>query len=152
MYYIILLRNLTRIRELLLIVYGDLLFIIPILSILALLTYQTLLASLLGIMRGIDSYSIVSNLIQLFSISTRIRERLGNIIVKDIKGMPPLRPELLESLKLVIENYPQDRKTHLNVTTALSIYITIIRTKGIRPYIVYLIIGLQDPLIRFLVF
>ena len=151
-----LLRNLTHIRKLLLIVYGDLLFIIPtlypILSILALLIYQTLLASLLGIIRSIDSYSIVLNLTQLFSISTRIRERPGNIIVKDIKGTPLLRPRLLESLKSVIENYLQDRKTHLNATTALSIYATIIRTKGIRPYVICLIIGLQDPLIGFLVF
>ena len=89
-YYIMLLRNLTRIRELLLVVYSDLLFIIPILypilSILALLAYQTLLAGLLGIIHGIDSYSIVSNSTQLFSISARIRERPGNIIVKDIKG------------------------------------------------------------------
>ena len=143
-------------RKLLLVVYGDLLFIIPILypilSILALLAYQTLLASLLGIIHGIDSYSIVLNLTQLFSISTRIRERPGNIIVKDIKGTPPLRPRLLESLKLVIENYLQDRKTYFNVTTALSTHATIIRTKGIRPYVVYLIVGLQDPLIRFLVF
>ena len=64
-----------------------------------------LLASLLGIIGGIDSYSIILNLTQLFSISTRIRERLGNIIVKNIKGTPLLRPRLLESLKLVIENY-----------------------------------------------
>ena len=64
-----------------------------------------LLASLLGIIGGIDSYSIILNLTQLFSISTRIRERLGNIVVKDIKGMPLLRPRLLESLKLVIEDY-----------------------------------------------
>ena len=55
--------------------------------------------------------------------------------------MPLLRPGLLESLKLVIENYLGDRKTHLNVTT-LSTHITIIGTKGIGPYIVYLIIGL----------
>ncbi len=53
-----------------------------------------------------------------------------------------LRPRLLESLKLVIEDYLGDRKTHLNITTALSTYITIIGTKGIRPYVVYLIIGL----------
>jgi hypothetical protein len=67
----------------------------------------------------------------LLSISTRIRKRPGNIVVKDIKGTPPLRPGLLESLKLVIENYLGDRKTHLNATTALSTYATIIRTKGI---------------------
>ena len=151
-----LLRNLTCMCELLLVVYGDLLFIVPILypilSILALLAYQTLLASLLGIVRGIDSYSIVLNLTQLFSISTRIRERLGNIIVKDIKETPLLRPRLLESLKLVIENYLQDRKTYLNATTTFSIYILIIKTKGIRSNIVRLIISFQNPLIRFLVF
>src|SRR6266436_2696413 len=101
-----------------------------------------LLASLLGIIGSIDSYSIVLNLTQLFSISARIGERLGDIVVKNIKGTPLLRSGLLESLKLVIENYLGDRKTHLNITTALSIYITIIGTKGIRPYIVYLIIGL----------
>ena len=134
-----------HIYKLLLIVYGDLLFIIPILypilSILGLLIYQTLLASLLEIMRGIDSYSIVLNLIQLFSISTRIKERLGNIIVNNIKGTPLLRPRLLESLKLVIENYLQDRRTHLNATTALSTYVLIIRTKGIRSNVVRLIIS-----------
>jgi hypothetical protein len=32
----------------------------------------------------------------LFSISTRIRERLGDIIVKDIKGMLLLGPRLLK--------------------------------------------------------
>ena len=64
-----------------------------------------LLASLLGIIGGIDSYSIILNLTQLFSISTRIRERPGNIVVKDIKGTPLLRPGLLESLKLVIKDY-----------------------------------------------
>jgi hypothetical protein len=56
--------------------------------------------------------------------------------------MPLLRPGLLESLKLVIESLSRDRKTHLNITTTLSTYITIIRTKDIRPYIVCLIIGL----------
>jgi hypothetical protein len=56
-------------------------------------------------MGGIDSYGIILNLTQLLSIGTRIRKRLGNIVVKDIKGTPLLRPGLLESLKLVIENY-----------------------------------------------
>ena len=64
-----------------------------------------LLASLLEIIYSIDSYSIVLNLTYRFSISTRLRERLGNIIVKNIKGMLLLRPRLLKSLKLVIENY-----------------------------------------------
>ena len=67
----------------------------------------------------------------MLSISTRIRKRPGDVVVKDIKSTPLLRPGLLESLKLVIENYLWDRKTHLNVTAALSIYATIIRTKGV---------------------
>ena len=137
-------------------VYGDLLLIIPILypilSILTLLAHQTLLAGLLGIIYGVDSYSIVLNSAQLFSISARIGERPGNIVVKDIKGILLLRPGLQESLKLVIEKLSIGQKTHLYITAALSIYAIIIRTKGIQPYVVYLIIGLQDPLIRFLVF
>ena len=32
----------------------------------------------------------------MFSISTRIRERLGDIIVKDVKGILLLRPRLLK--------------------------------------------------------
>ena len=58
--------------------------------------YQVLLTSLLGIMGNIDSYNIVLNLTQLFSISTKIRECLGNIVVKDIKGMPLFRLRLLK--------------------------------------------------------
>ena len=54
-------------------------------------------------MRGIDSYSIILNLTQLLRISTRVRESLGNIVVKDIKGTPPLRPKLLKSLKAAME-------------------------------------------------
>ena len=68
----------------------------PILSILTLLAYQALLASLLGIIGNINSYSIVLNLTQLFSISIRIRECSGNIVVKNIKSTPPLRPRLLK--------------------------------------------------------
>ena len=96
-------------RELLLIVRGDLLLIIPILypilSIPTLLSHQALLASLLGIISGINSYSIISNSTQSLSISTGIRKRPGDIVVKNIKSTPPLRPGLLESLKSVIENY-----------------------------------------------
>ena len=99
----------THIRELLLIVDGDLLLITPILypilSIPTLLPYQALLASLLGIVGGVDSCGIVSNLTQMFSISARIRESLGNIVVKDIKGLLLLRPRLYRSLKLVMETY-----------------------------------------------
>ena len=58
--------------------------------------HQALLASLLGIIGNINSYSIVLNSTQSFSISARMRECLGNIIVKDIEGTPPLRPRLLK--------------------------------------------------------
>jgi len=133
-------------RELLFVVRGNLLLIIPILypilSILTLLLYQALLAGLLGIVSGIDGYGIILNSTQSLSISTRMRKRPGDIVVKDIESTPPLRPGLLESLKLIIENYPWDRKTHLNITAALSMHATIIRTKGIRPYVVCPIAGL----------
>ena len=68
----------------------------PIFNILTLLIYQALLASLLGIIGNIDSYNIVLNLTQSFSISTGIRECLNNIVVKDIKSTPSLRPKLLK--------------------------------------------------------
>src|ERR1700733_5814066 len=96
-------QNLTRIRELLFIVDGNLLLINPIpyliLSILTLLLHKALLASLLGIIGSIDGRSIVSNLTKLFSISAG--ESLGNIVVKDIKGLSLLRPRLL---KLKVSN------------------------------------------------
>ena len=96
-------------RELFLVVRGDLFLIIPILypilSIPTLLSHQALLAGLLGIVSGIDSCSIISNSTQSLSISTRIRKRPGDVVVKDIESTPPLRPGLLESLKLVMENY-----------------------------------------------
>jgi len=85
-------------RELLLIVNGDLLFITPIpypiLSTPTLLPYQALLAGLLGIIGGVNSCGIVSNSTQTFSISVRIKESPGDIVVKDIKGLLPLRPRL----------------------------------------------------------
>src|ERR1700722_16565117 len=94
-----------HIRELLLIVDSNLLLITLILylilSILTLLLYKALLASLLGIIGSIDSYSIVLNLTKLFSICTRIRESLGNVVVKDIKGTLLLRSRLL---KLKVSN------------------------------------------------
>ena len=68
----------------------------PILSILTLLMYQALLASLLGIIGYVNSCGIILNSTQLFSISTKMRECLSNIVVKDIKGIPPLRPRLLK--------------------------------------------------------
>src|SRR3984885_13801501 len=89
-----------RIRKLLFMVDGNLLLITPIpyliLSILTLFLYKVLLASLLGIIGSIDSYSIVLNLTKLFSICARIKESLGNIVVKDIKGTSLLRPRLLK--------------------------------------------------------
>jgi len=56
---------------------------------------------LLGIIGGIDGYSIVLNLTKTFSISARIRQSPGNVVVKDIKGLSPLRPRLL---KLKVSN------------------------------------------------
>src|SRR3984885_7258707 len=92
-------------RKLLFIVDGNLLLITPIpyliLSVLTLLLYKVLLASLLGIMGSVDSRGIVLNLTKLFSIYTGIRESLGNIVVKNIKGTSPLRPRLL---KLKVSN------------------------------------------------
>ena len=73
----------------------------PILSILTLLLYKVLLASLLGIIGSVNSCGIVLNLTKLFSICAKIRESLGNVVVKDIKGTLPLRPRLL---KLKVSN------------------------------------------------
>ena len=124
---------------------GNLLLITPIpyliLSILTLLLYKALLASLLGIIGSVDGRGIVLNLTKLFSIYTKIRESLGNIVVKDIKGTLLLRPRLLK-LKVSNGNLLRIRKAYLNVTAALSIYVLIIRTKGIGSNAVYLIISL----------
>jgi len=73
----------------------------PILSILTLLLHKALLAGLLGIIGSIDGYSIVLNLIKSFSVYTGIKKSLGDIVVKDIKEMLPLRPRLL---KLKVSN------------------------------------------------
>ena len=109
-----------------------------------------MLTGLLEIIGNINSYNIVLNSTQSFSISIRIKKCLGNIIVKNIKGTPPLRPRLL---KLQISNKKlfKNRKTHLNITATLATYTPIIRTKGIKSYTVSLIICLQDLFIRFLV-
>ena len=50
-------------------------------------------------MGSIDGRGIVLNLTKLFSISAR--ESLGNVVVKDIKGLSLLRPRLL---KLKVSN------------------------------------------------
>ena len=99
---------------------GNLLLITPIpyliLSIPTLLLYKALLTSLLGIIGSIDSYSIVLNLTKLFSICARIRESLGNIVVKNIKGTSLLRPRLL---KLKVSNRNLLRIEKLTLTQLL---------------------------------
>ena len=100
-----------------------------------------LLTSLLRIIGGIDSYSIVLNTTKIFSIGARIRQSLGNIVVKNIKESSLLRPRLLK-LKVSNGNLLRIEKTYLNVTAALSTYALIIRTKGIRSNAVRLIISL----------
>ena len=52
-------------------------------------------------MGSINSYNIVLNLTKLFSISIRIKESLGNVVVKNIKGLSLFRPRLL---KLKVSN------------------------------------------------
>ena len=141
-------------RKLLSVVYGDLLFITIylILSILALFPYQELLVSLLRVIGGIDSHGIILNLTQPLSISTRVRESPGDIVVKDIKSTLLLRPRLLKSLEAYNRKLSKKRKTYFNITTTLRAHALIIRTKGVRPYIVGLIIRLKDLLIRLLIF
>ncbi len=146
-------RNLMYIYKLLPIVYGDLLLITLyfILSILALFPYQVLLVSLLKVIGGIDSRGVISNLTQLLRISAGVRESLGDIVIKDIKGTPPLRPRLLNSLKAYNKKLSKNRKTYLNTTATFRAHILITRTKDIRPYIIGLIIRLKDLLVRFLI-
>jgi len=63
-----------------------------------------------------------------------MKKSLGNVVVKDIKNTSLLRPRLLKSLKLTMENYLRIGKTYFNVITTFSIYTPIIKTKGIRFY------------------
>src|ERR1700723_4659254 len=106
-----------HIRKLLFIVDGNLLLITPIpyliLSVLTLLLYKVLLASLLGIIGSVDGHSIVLNLTKLFSICARIRESLGNVVVKNIKETSLLRPRLL---KLKVSNRDLLRIEKLTLT------------------------------------
>ena len=134
-------------------VYGDFLLITLclILSIPALFPYQVLLVSLLGVIGGIDSYSIILNLTQLLRISARVKESPGDIVVKNIKETLLLRPRLLKGLKAYNRKLSKNRKTYLNITTTLRAHALITKTKGIRPYIVGLIIRLKDLIIRFLI-
>ena len=63
-----------------------------------------LLASLLGVIGSVNSCSIVLNSTKSFSINIRIRESLGDIVVKNIKGLLLLKPRLLK-LKVYNKNY-----------------------------------------------
>ena len=63
-----------------------------------------LLAGLLEVIGNINSYNIGLNLTKSFSISTRMRESLGNVVVKNIKGLLLFRPRLLK-LKVYNRNY-----------------------------------------------
>src|ERR1700733_12682416 len=112
-----------RIHKLLLIVDGNLFLITSIsnsiFSILILLLYKALLASLLEIIGSINSCGIVLNLTKLFSISAR--ESLGDIVVKNIKELLPLRPRLL---KLKVSNRNLLRIEKLTLTQLpLLVYI-----------------------------
>src|SRR6266700_841981 len=102
-------------------------------------------------MGGIDSRGVILNLTQLLRISIRVRESLGDIVVKDIKGTLPLRPRLLKSLKAYNRKLSKNKKTYLNTTATFRVYTLVIKTKGVRPYIVGLIIYFKDLLIRFLI-
>ena len=70
-----------------------------------------------------------------------MRECLGNIVVKDIKGTPPLR---LRLIKLQVSNRKlfKDKKIYFNTTATLTMYTLIIKTEGIKSYTVSLIIYL----------
>jgi len=50
-------------------------------------------------MGGINGYGIISNSTQPFSISIKVKKNLSNVVVKDIKSTPLLKPRLLKSLK-----------------------------------------------------
>src|SRR6266699_1994942 len=102
-------------------------------------------------MGGIDSCSIILNSTQSLRISARVRESLGDIVIKDIKGTPPLRPKLLKSLKAYNRKLSKNKKTHLNTTTTLKAHTSVTRTKSIRPHTMGLIARLKDLLIRFLI-
>jgi len=45
------------------------------------------------------------------------------------------RPRLLKKLKVSNGKLSKDKKTHFNAITIFSIYIPIIKTKGVKPYI-----------------
>ena len=110
-----------------------------------------LLISLLRVIGSINSYSVILNLTQSLRISAKVKESLGDIVVKDIEGTPPLKPRLLKSLKAYNRKLSKNRKTYFNATAAFRVYVLVIRTKGVRLYIVSLIIYLKDLLVRLLI-
>ena len=57
----------------------------------------------------------------------------------------------MKSLKAYNGKLSKNRKTYLNVTATLRAYTPVIRTEGVRPYIVGLITCLKDLLVRFLI-
>ena len=131
-----------RIHKLLPIVNSNLFFITPILhsilNILALFLYQVLLASLLKVIGSVNSYNIILNLTQTFSISIKIREYPNNIVVKNIKNTPPFRPRLLK-LQVSNKKLSKDKKAYFNTTTALNTHISITKTKSIKSHVIHLI-------------
>ena len=58
----------------------------------------------------------------------------------------------MKIFKAYNKKLPKNRKIYFNITVTLKAYILVIRTKGVRPYIVGLVICLKDLLIRFLIF
>ena len=87
----------------------------------------------------------------MLRISTGVRESLGDVVVKDIEGILLLRPRLLKGLKAYNGKLFKNKKTYLNATATFRVYTLVIRTKGVRPYIVGLVIYLKDFLIRLLI-
>ena len=111
-----------------------------------------LLVSLLKVIGSIDGCGIILNLTQLLKINTKVKESLGDIVVKNIKSILLFRPKLLKSLKAYNRKLSKNKKTYFNTTATFKAYTPIIKTKGIRPYTVDLITHLKNLLVRFLIF
>ena len=76
---------------------------------------------------------------------------MGNVIVKDIKGILLFRFRLLKNLKAYNRKLPKNRKIYFNTTVTLKAYTPVTKTKGVRPYTVGLITCLKDLFVRFLI-
>ena len=57
----------------------------------------------------------------------------------------------MKSLKTYNRKLSKNRKIYFNITATLRAYAPIIRTEGVRLYVVGLIICLKDLLVRFLI-